>query len=48
YANVLGDANRFRYPADMVIIGLFVSYFWYLYGLTRRTDGNGERIAAQS
>lgn len=25
YANVLGDANRFRYPADMVLIGLFIS-----------------------
>ena len=26
YASVLGDANRFRYPADMVIIGLFTVY----------------------
>lgn len=25
YANVLGDANRFRYPADMIITGLFVA-----------------------
>lgn len=24
YANVLSDANRFRYPADMIITGLFV------------------------
>ena len=30
YANVLGDANRFRYPADMVIIGLFVTYCLYI------------------
>ncbi len=28
YANVLGDANRFRYPADMVLIGLLVSYLF--------------------
>jgi hypothetical protein len=26
YASVLGDANRFRYPADMVIIGLFTVF----------------------
>lgn len=25
YANVMGDANRFRYPADMLITGLFVA-----------------------
>jgi 4-amino-4-deoxy-L-arabinose transferase-like glycosyltransferase len=25
YANVLGDANRFRYPADILITGLFIS-----------------------
>lgn len=31
YANVLGDANRFRYPADMVITGLFISYIWVFY-----------------
>lgn len=30
YANVLGDANRFRYPADMVIIGLFVFFVWHM------------------
>ncbi|HQI16580.1 MAG TPA: hypothetical protein PLL37_06440, partial [Bacillota bacterium] len=28
YANVLGDANRFRYPADMLLAGLFVSYLY--------------------
>ena len=28
YASVLGDANRFRYPADMVLIGLAVSYLF--------------------
>lgn len=31
YAIVLGDANRFRYPADMLIIGLFVAYCFYLF-----------------
>jgi 4-amino-4-deoxy-L-arabinose transferase-like glycosyltransferase len=29
YASVLGDANRFRYPADMVIIGLFTVFCAY-------------------
>jgi hypothetical protein len=48
YANVLGDANRFRYPADMVIIGLFVSYCWYLYGRTRGKTGSVERVAAKA
>lgn len=32
YANVLGDANRFRYPADMLLAGLFVSYLFLLSG----------------
>lgn len=31
YANVLGDANRFRYPADMLIIGVFVAFCFYLF-----------------
>ena len=33
YANVLGDANRFRYPADMLIIGLFVAFGYQIYKL---------------
>jgi len=48
YANVLGDANRFRYPADMIIIGLFVSYCWYLYGRARRNNHGNERVTAQA
>jgi hypothetical protein len=31
YANVLGDANRFRYPADMIIIALFVALSFRFY-----------------
>jgi 4-amino-4-deoxy-L-arabinose transferase-like glycosyltransferase len=31
YANVLGDANRFRYPADMVIIGIFVTFCFFIF-----------------
>ena len=31
YAIVLGDANRFRYPADMLIIGLFFALFYRTY-----------------
>ena len=46
YANVLGDANRFRYPADLIIIGLFVSYVFYLYGRLRTKEGSGEKVAA--
>lgn len=30
YANVLGDANRFRYPADLILIGLAVSYICFM------------------
>ncbi len=26
YASVLGDANRFRYPADMILLGLLVTF----------------------
>ena len=36
YAIVLGDANRFRYPADMVIIGLFTVFCaHYLRGILK-------------
>jgi hypothetical protein len=31
YANVLGDANRFRYPADTLIIGLSFALFSWIY-----------------
>lgn len=30
YANVLSDANRFRYPADMLITALFIAYIFQL------------------
>ena len=30
YASVLGDANRFRYPADTILLGLLVSYLAFL------------------
>ncbi len=30
YANVLSDANRFRYPADLIIIGLFIAFVFSL------------------
>jgi 4-amino-4-deoxy-L-arabinose transferase-like glycosyltransferase len=49
YANVLGDANRFRYPADMLIIGLFIAlitHFYYFFlkpGKTGRHSHECER-----
>ena len=39
YANVLGDANRFRYPADMVIIALFVALCFRFYRRICSTTG---------
>ena len=42
YANVLGDANRFRYPADMLLAGLFVSYLYIAAAL--RGAGGIKRI----
>jgi len=39
YANVLGDANRFRYPADMLLTGLFVCYLYIAVAL-RGTGGS--------
>ena len=39
YANVLGDANRFRYPADMLLTGLFVCYL-YIAAALRGTGGS--------
>jgi len=39
YANVLGDANRFRYPADMLLTGLFVSYLFTAAGLLKKKGG---------
>ncbi len=39
YANVLGDANRFRYPADMLLTGLFVSYLFIAAALRKTGDG---------
>ena len=41
YANVLGDANRFRYPADMIITGLFISYVWFFYRRFFRSGNHG-------
>jgi hypothetical protein len=37
YASVLGDANRFRYPADLVLIGLAVSYLFLAVERIRKT-----------
>jgi 4-amino-4-deoxy-L-arabinose transferase-like glycosyltransferase len=31
YASVLGDANRFRFPADAVILGIFICYCSFIY-----------------
>ena len=42
YANVLGDANRFRYPTDMLLAGLFVSYLYIAAAL--RGAGGIKRI----
>jgi 4-amino-4-deoxy-L-arabinose transferase-like glycosyltransferase len=36
YANVLSDANRFRFPADMLILGLFVALCYRLAHITVR------------
>jgi hypothetical protein len=38
YANVLGDANRFRYPADLVITGLFVGLCYIFIHRSSQTD----------
>lgn len=42
YVNVLGDANRFRFPADMLIIGLFAAMCYSLWKVSanpkRRDD----------
>ncbi len=39
YAIVLGDANRFRYPADMLIIGLFVAFCFSLIRYRYKSGG---------
>ena len=39
YASVLGDANRFRYPADMLIIGLFATFCFYLFRYHYKCSG---------
>ena len=46
YANVLSDANRFRFPADSVIIGIFVWYCAYLVNLVNqvKSRGNSEKV----
>lgn len=31
YANVLNDANRFKFPAESIILGLGVYYFYFAY-----------------
>jgi 4-amino-4-deoxy-L-arabinose transferase-like glycosyltransferase len=36
YANVLSDANRFRFPADMLILGLFVALCFRLFHIVIR------------
>ena len=42
YASVLGDANRFRYPADMILLGILVSYLAFL------TQGRKKRLQAET
>jgi hypothetical protein len=35
YASVLGDANRFRFPADAIILGIFICYCSFIFGRFR-------------
>jgi hypothetical protein len=46
YANVLGDANRFRYPADMLIIALFVALSFRFYRRILRPNKINEKRQA--
>ena len=39
YAIVLGDANRFRFPADMLIIGIFVAFCFHLFRYRYKSGG---------
>ncbi len=48
YANVLGDANRFRFPADMVIIALFVALSLRFYRRMLRPEKIHERRQAKA
>jgi 4-amino-4-deoxy-L-arabinose transferase-like glycosyltransferase len=41
YASVLGDANRFRFPADSVIIGIFICCCAFLIQRIKKVNATG-------